>query len=102
MTAEAQLRDLGNGRWLLQGELGFDTVLAVLEHAGADMTDAGEIEVDLRGVTRADSAGLALLIEWLRESERRGNRIAFVNVPVQLMSIARVCGLDEILSLSME
>ena len=100
-VAEAQLRDRGDGRWLLQGELGFDTVPALLEHAGAEMTDAGEIEVDLRGVTRADSAGLALLIEWLRESERRGNRISFVNVPVQLMSIARISGLDDILPLSM-
>ena len=99
--AEAQLRDRGDGRWLLQGELGFDTVPALLEHAGACKPGAGPIRVDLTGVTRADSAGLALLIEWLRESERRGNRISFVNVPVQLMSIARISGLDDILPLSM-
>ena len=55
--------------------------------------------VDLRDVTRADSAGLALLVEWLRESEHTGNEIVFTNVPDQLLSIARVCGLDEILSL---
>ena len=59
-----------------------------------------QITVDLKGVTRADSAGLALLVEWLRESENAGNSIEFVNVPTQLLSIARVCGLEEILSLN--
>ena len=98
--AEARFTADDGGRWLLEGELGFATVPAILAHPGADIGDTTDIEVDLKGVTRADSAGLALLVEWLRESERAGRRIAFVNVPPQLLSIARVCGLDEILSLS--
>jgi phospholipid transport system transporter-binding protein len=97
--AEARLIDNGSGNWLLQGELGFDSVADVLRHAGAMMTGKARLEVDLRDVSRADSAGLALLVEWLRESEYAGNEIAFINVPDQLLSIARVCGLDEILSL---
>jgi len=98
--AEAHFTDLGGGHWLLEGELGFATVPSVLQHAGADMRGVDSIRVDLKGVTRADSAGLALLVEWLRESERAGLPISFVNVPVQLLSIARVCGLEKILSLS--
>ncbi|MEN8204824.1 MAG: STAS domain-containing protein [Pseudomonadota bacterium] len=96
--AEAVLIDNGAGNWLLQGELDFESVPAALQHAGARMLGNDRLEVDLRDVTRADSAGLALLVEWLRESEIAGNEIVFVNVPDQLMSIARVCGLDEILS----
>ena len=94
----AALVDNGAGHWLLQGELDFESVPAVLQHAGARMLGNGRLEVDLRDVTRADSAGLALLVEWLRESESAGNEIVFVNVPDQLLSIARVCGLEEILS----
>lgn len=97
--AEAVLIDNGAGRWLLQGELDFETVPAALHHAGARMLGNGRLEVDLRDVTRADSAGLALLVEWLRESENAGNEIVFVNIPEQLLSIARVCGLEDILSL---
>lgn len=97
--AEATLVDNGAGHWLLQGELDFGSVPAVLRHAGAEMLGKDRLEVDLREVTRADSAGLALLVEWLRESELAGNEIVFINVPDQLLSIARVCGLDEILSL---
>jgi phospholipid transport system transporter-binding protein len=98
--AGARFTDKGNGDWLLEGELDFATVPGVLQHAGADMRGVDGIRVDLKGVTRADSAGLALLVEWLRESERAGVPIRFINIPVQLLSIARVCGLEEILSLS--
>ena len=97
--AEVTLVDNGAGSWLLQGELGYASVSAVLQEAGTRMQGEARLEVDLRGVSRADSAGLALLVEWLREAENTGNEIVFVNVPDQLLSIARVCGLDEILSL---
>ena len=96
----AALVDNGAGSWLLQGELDFESVPALLRHAGARMLGKERLEVDLKAVTRADSAGLALLVEWLRESETAGNDIVFINVPPQLLSIARVCGLDEILSLA--
>jgi anti-anti-sigma regulatory factor len=59
--------------------------------------DRTRISIDLAGVTRSDSAGLALLIEWLRESEQLGKTITFLNMPAQMQSIARVCGLDGIL-----
>jgi phospholipid transport system transporter-binding protein len=97
--AEVNLIDYGAGRWLLQGELDFQSVSSVLQHAGARMQREAHLEVDLKDVSRADSAGLALLVEWLREAENAGNEIVFINVPEQLLSIARVCGLDEILSL---
>lgn len=96
----AALVDSGAGSWLLQGELDFESVPTLLRHAGARMLGKDRLEVDLKAVTRADSAGLALLVEWLRESETAGNEIVFINVPPQLLSIARVCGLDEILSLA--
>ena len=98
--ADAQLVENGDGSWMLRGELDFASVPAVLQHAGVNMLGKEQITVDLKGVTRADSAGLALLVEWLRESESAGNSIEFVNVPAQLLSIARVCGLEEILSLN--
>ena len=100
MADAAQLVENGDGSWLLQGELGYMSVPSVLQHAGVNMLGKERLTVDLKGVTRADSAGLALLVEWLRESELDGNSIKFVNVPAQLLSIARVCGLEEILSLS--
>ncbi|MEZ5542982.1 MAG: STAS domain-containing protein [Pseudomonadota bacterium] len=96
----AEFTERGGGDWLLQGELDFTTVPEVLARARTWTAGSGAIRVDLAGVTRADSAGLALLLEWLRRAERAGASISFVNVPEQLMLIARVCGLEEILPLS--
>ena len=96
--AEPVLTETGNGRWLLEGDLSFSSVPAILKLSARGLTASREIQVDLKGVTRADSAGLALLVEWLRESERAGKVITFSNVPKQLLAIAMLCGLDEILS----
>jgi phospholipid transport system transporter-binding protein len=98
--ADARFVDNGNGSWLLEGELGVDSVPALLVRAAPALNGSGDIEVDLKGVTRADSAGLALLVELMRGSSRNDRRIVFNHVPAQLLSIARVCGLEEILSLS--
>ena len=98
--AEARFIDSGNGNWSLEGELGITSIPALLAHAATALDGSGDIEIDLKGVTRADSAGLALLLELLRESSRKGRRIVFNHVPAQLLSIARVCGLEKILPLS--
>lgn len=97
--AEASCRDQGGGRWLLTGELDFATVPGLLDGDGRDLAESAS-EVDLAGVTRADSAGLALLIAWTRARTQVGKPIRFTHVPAQLLSIARVCGLEDILPLA--
>jgi len=97
-VAEPSLTRTGDGRWLLEGDLSFSSVPAMLKFSPRAMTAGRVIKVDLKGVSRADSAGLALLVEWLRESERAGKVIVFTNVPQQLQDIALLCGLDGILS----
>ena len=97
--AETGFSEQGDGRWSLSGTLDFETVPALLGRVPAVVRTAGPVEIDLQAVTRADSAGLALLIECLRAADRSGNAVHFVNVPQQLLSIARVSGLQEILSL---
>ena len=96
--SDVRLEDTGNGTWKLIGELGFATVSGLLKSTPRSFFADGDLQLDLSGVTRADSAGLALLVEWLRESERAGKVITFTNVPKQLLAIAMLCGLDEILS----
>ncbi|MGD2055761.1 MAG: STAS domain-containing protein [Gammaproteobacteria bacterium] len=97
---EPRLDNAGNGDWRLSGDLVFGNVAGLLKEVGSRFAGEDTIRVDLAGVTRADSAGLALLVEWLRESERRDKSIRFLNMPEQMRSIARVCGLDRILTAS--
>ena len=84
-------------RWMLSGEIDFDTVPSLLAHPGANMVRDRHVQVDLAEVTRVDSAGLAMMVEWLREAQDKGLGISFNNVPEQLQSMARICGLEDIL-----
>lgn len=94
---EPRIEETGYGSWMLTGDLSFSTVPDLMKGMDMQSADRDRISIDLAGVTRSDSAGLALLVEWLRESERLGKSITFLNMPAQMQSIARICGLGEIL-----
>jgi len=95
--AEPRIEETGHGSWMVTGDLSFTTVPALSGGLDIKSADRSRISIDLAGVTRSDSAGLALLIEWLRQSERLDKTITFLNMPAQMQSIARVCGLEGIL-----
>ena len=78
----------------LAGVLDFDTARGVLERV-VPMIESGAIErVDLAGVTRSNSAGLALLVEWLGTARRAGRPLAFNGVSEGLRQLAGVCQVE--------
>ena len=86
--------------FLVEGELNMITVPTLLQSMTSQFPASGsEIHIDLAGVTRSDSAGLALLVEWLREAESREISMRFHNLPHQLQEIARVSDLLPLLPL---
>lgn len=85
----------------VEGALTFTTVTALLEKSRPLFERAGEsLVVDLEGVERADSAGLAMLIEWMRLARTCGCTIAFAHLPTQMNDIALASDLVEILPLA--
>jgi phospholipid transport system transporter-binding protein len=78
-------------RWWISGELSFSTVCQLLLEFNEMVKDTPPKIIDLSEVTHTDSAGLALLIEWLRFDKF----INFNNIPMQLLSIAAVSGVEE-------
>jgi phospholipid transport system transporter-binding protein len=55
-----------------------------------------EIVIDLGGVGNADSAGLALMLEWIKISRSRKTSIKFRNIPQQLLNLAKLSGIDKL------
>jgi len=88
-----------DGSLLLSGELSMSTVPGILKQDALRNVE-GDILIDLHGVERADSAGVALLIEWQRMAGQQQKAIRFHNIPEQMLAIARLSGVDELLSLS--
>jgi len=97
--SEARLEAVAPGRFRLVGELDFDSVPALAVRGGELFAAEGEVQVSLDGVDRADSAGLALLVDWLREARCRQRQIRFTAVPAQMQALAQVSGVDELLAL---
>lgn len=87
-----------DNHFVIKGELNMQTVPALAESVRSllDQTK-GDMEVDLSGVSRADSAAIALLIDMQRQARRRKCGIRFQHLPEQLSQILRLSELHEIL-----
>jgi phospholipid transport system transporter-binding protein len=65
--------------------------------AGLQAIEDGQTEIDLGELTAVDSAAVATLLEWKRAAHRKGQALAFRNLPASLVSIARLYDVAELL-----
>jgi phospholipid transport system transporter-binding protein len=94
---DASFEVQGGERSRVIGSLHFTTV-SVLLSAGAEAIGRNEAGViDLAGVTASDSAGLALLIEWLSVAKGANRTLRYENIPTQLQQLARLSEVEELL-----
>ena len=97
-----QLESLGGGRFAVRGALTFESATNILERSKVLFADSSNILVDMSDVQEADSAGLALLIEWLSWAQRSEREIAYENVPDQITAIAEISEVSDLLKARME
>ena len=84
----------------LTGSLSFDTLPGVLAQsaeyaARPDLPD--RLTIDFSGITGVDSSAVALLLEWRRQAASRGKRLEFVNLPPNLLALAGLYGVAELI-----
>ena len=96
-TSRARLESLGAGRFRVSGVLDATTARAVLEQSESRFEQFPNLDVDLGGVGESDSAGLALLIEWLRLAKQWNKPIRFANVPAQIEALARISEVEDLI-----
>jgi phospholipid transport system transporter-binding protein len=60
-------------------------------------SSARDLAVDCSGITRSDSAGLAVLLDWLAAMKREGRPLCFANLPTSLLAVARISGVEQML-----
>jgi len=92
-----ELKDLGEGKFALSGRMTFDTAADILHDSEPLFEEHTLIEVDLSGVTESDSAGLALLLEWITWANHTVREIRFTAMPAIIESIAKVTEVDHLL-----
>jgi len=89
-----------DGQYNLSGELSFQSVPILSDRIHGMIDDSVELIINLANVTHTDSAGVAMLIDWVHSARQQGKVIHFLNIPAQMRAIAQVSGVDEVLPLS--
>jgi phospholipid transport system transporter-binding protein len=93
----AAFEPLDGDRARVVGLLEFATVTALLPLGSAAICEGRAPVIDLAAVTGSDSAGLALLIEWLSVAKAAGRALSYENIPSQLHQLARLSELDSLI-----
>jgi phospholipid transport system transporter-binding protein len=86
------------GRVRIAGPLTLETAKALYE-GGLQPGGESALEVDLSQVEAVDSAAVSLLLAWLREAQRNKVSLSFSHVPDNLLSLARLYGVADMLPL---
>ena len=88
-----------DGRCTLSGPVTMRTASGVLAESRR-LFNGSRVTVDLTGVTELDSAAVSLLLEWRRGARAANRQIEFVNIPANLISLAELYGVSELLAAS--
>ena len=92
------LEDNGDGRFTLSGDLTFETAEEILRASEAPFEEHTQLEIDLSQVEAADSAGLALLLEWVTWANHSVREIRFTGIPEKIQAIAQTTEVEGLLA----
>lgn len=87
-----------NGVLRVRGALDFSTVAALWTQAlplFEGVSDA--CQLDMSGVDRVDSAGVALLLEWMRLARTRDVTFTITGAPPAMKDLIRLADLQDLL-----
>lgn len=83
------------GYFVIEGALTFAQIDKKTVDTSRFIKAQGSICIDLKAVNAADSAGLALMIEWIKQCTNQGIKLSFKNIPSQILALAKLSGLDK-------
>jgi phospholipid transport system transporter-binding protein len=90
-----------DGDYAAEGALTFATARRARELGGQLLAGGGNgaaaLAIDCRGITVCDSAGLAVLLDWLGAAKRRGRTLCYTHLPADLTALARISEVEDLL-----
>ncbi len=93
MAQQATITAQDGGLYLIHGEMSFSSVNQLLIDSQACFKSSSMVVFDLAGVQQADSAGVALLVEWFKLAKQQQKPLQFLNIPLQMRAIVEVSDL---------
>ncbi len=95
--SDFDLKDLGGGKFALGGKMTFQTAGTILRVSERLFEEHTRIEIDLSAISDTDSAGLALLLEWITWANHTVREIQFTGMPAKIDAIAKTTEVDSLL-----
>lgn len=98
MTVTVEAR---NGCFHVSGDMTLVTASALFARGlEVSQSQSQPLVFDLAGVGEVDSSGLAVLFGWMRAAETRGTTLRIDNPPANLVSLAQVYDVSDLLPLN--
>lgn len=83
----------------ISGNLTMETAAGLFSKGVVLKAGVGDFAVDMAQVDAVDSSAVSLMLVWLRAAQRSNVKLTFVNAPENLLSLASLYGVAEVLSL---
>lgn len=98
MAKQAEIK-IDNDVIYLCGNLDFSNAMSIYkESLKVFSTVQIKVTVDFSELESTNSAALALIINWMRLARKKNKSIQFRNVSADIMSLAKVSGLDKLIT----
>lgn len=81
----------------LSGELNFFNVMEIYQQSLKDLEKPARLTFNFSQISASNSAGLALIIEWLKYAKRSQKPIQFIHLPVKLQAIAKAAKVEKLI-----
>jgi phospholipid transport system transporter-binding protein len=95
----AALQRVSDNRWRLTGTLDFDSVPELRPRIREALSRGANLTVDLGGITHTNSAGVALLLQWMEDARRKGATIRLQDPPREFRELAGLSNTHRLLGL---
>jgi phospholipid transport system transporter-binding protein len=98
-TASFEVVTTAPGRFALRGALTFANARRARNEGlnALHTSSESDLEMDCSAITLSDSAGLAVMLDWLAIMKREGRPLCFSHVPCLLLAVARISGVEDML-----
>ena len=102
--SQAEITQQSKQKYLISGTVDFSTVPDLMQTAKGFLTSAGNavtaqaaaesVSIDLSKITDCNSAGLALMLEMVKQARSNNIELHFENLPDTLLTIAKAYGVE--------
>lgn len=97
--SQAEMTQLNQQQYLVTGTVDFSTVPELGRQAknyfkSRQQGEATAVEIDLSKVEACNSAGLALMLEIVKDAKSNNIEVKFINLPGTLLTIAKAYGVE--------